>query len=602
MTLWSEPERRAWGVKEYGGPAEMAEALIVLPDTTPEPGPIRLDRTPFILEPLNDVADLGVREITIIAGSQLCKTTLEIIVECWIIHEHPAECLFLMGRDEDAESIARDRTEPILKASPELAALVTSWGRQVTQKRIAINGAKIYFDTAGSAAAVSSKPIEIVCADELHLHPDNLNGEGSPYDLAKKRVSNYANSKLIGTSTPTHPHMIGWVLFLAGTQHVWHYQCPLCGAFHDYQFSQIKVPEGERDSQRIRDMRLAWYECQSCHGKITESQKDAMMRGGKYIAQNQQTENPSHKSYHISGIASPWRTFSQIIAEFFESKDNPAKLQSFNNTTLGINWEDRVGAISMSSDNTGFGPRGFVPKDAQLMTCGVDWHGQRKGYYWSMWAWGWLDNVRCGWLVDHGQVYDPLDIAGVTWAREWSTVDGVVWKLPILTGADSGWNASEVYQFCAPHYPQVRPTKGAETVAGSTIRESTIDTTKHKCSGGMRLLSIHTNYYKDMIASNVCPGGAWEFCNDVDPVFKKHLQNEHKIRDGKKLTWQPKYVGAPNHYLDTCVIAAAIADWAGLDRLRAGAGAEKKKRKPSGGDAFLRGGSGFLKGGKGWLK
>lgn len=574
QSIWSDAERRAWDVSRYATISAWAMDTIVLPPTTPEPGPLDLGRTPYLIPILDAIGAPWVRKITFIAGSQIGKTTVEIILAGWAMAEHPTEMLFLMGRAEDAETLAVNRVKPIIECSPRLIELVTSVSRQLKRDRIEVNGAAIYFDTATSKAAVSSKPIEILLCDEMHLHPVSLGGEGSPYHLGEMRVSNYPSGKIIDTSTPTDAEMLGWVHFEQGTQHVWHIRCPHCGGLQIYKLASIKIPDGERNPQRMRALKLAWYECEKCGVRITELEKDKALRGGQFIANNQDVEHPTHMSFYVSGVASPWRSYSDIIAQFFESKDNPEKLQAFYNTVLGENWQDRIATVDISDIEkraaVGAIERGLLPNETQMLTAGVDWHGERKGFYFSVWAWGYGNR---GWLVDYGNVFSTVDLIAAIDGQDWHTVDGVV--LRPFVGVDSGWQAAEVYEFTRALYPRWRPTKGEDEIIGATVKDSKVEFRDKKRGAllhNFSLLRINTNYYKDLLATEIKSGDDdqhlyFPLGNNDD--FFRHLSAETKVRQKNgKYSWVRKFQGIDNHYLDAAIIARAVAERWGLHRMQ----------------------------------
>jgi phage terminase large subunit GpA-like protein len=576
LSIWTDKEREAWRPNKHRNLADWAEANFQLPLTSPEPGPIRLHRTPYLRAPLNAISDSSVREITYVGGTQISKTTLELILIGWLVDRHPAEALFLMGRDEDATSISVDRARPCIEASPALARHLTS-SRNITKSKISINGARIYFDTANSAAAVASKPIEFFMADELHLHPFTIKGQGPPYDLGKKRVSNYPLGKIIGTSTLTTPDMIGWRLYEQGTRHEWCMGCPSCSALIPYEFSNVKWPEDERNPARIRDLRLAWYECPQCSHKISELEKERALLSGDYLAKNQTSERPSHVSYWVSGMASAWRTWSGIAAEFLQCYSDPEKLRMFHNTILGVNWEESIARVDKKSVHIlsiGAPKRKELPNEAQILTAGIDCHGLQKGFYFSIWAWA---HGGRRWMVDYGRAHSEEEIIAAIDGPHWKTQDGI--EFSVFVGVDSGWGATapEIYEMVRPLYPRWRATKGFDELIGMKVSDSAIDYFQRKqglrpLAAPMQLLKIDTNFFKDELAGILATStnsaeSRIQLCDPLSEEFVLSLTSEHKVKRGGKSVWVKKYAGAPNHYWDTAIIARAVAERHGLQRL-----------------------------------
>lgn len=93
--------------------AEWAEGRLILNEKdTPEPGPLRLSRTPYLREPLDCFSDESVEEITCEMGTQLGKTLMQFAClgsyalrrKCYIPAEEWAG--IVADKDDDPEALA----------------------------------------------------------------------------------------------------------------------------------------------------------------------------------------------------------------------------------------------------------------------------------------------------------------------------------------------------------------------------------------------------------------------------------------------------------------------------------------------------------------
>lgn len=580
MTLWSDAERAAWRVSTYKTLSEWAEANVVLPEASTEPGPLNLSRTPYLRDILNAISTPWVEEVTFPAGAQIGKTTLEIILTCWNLEHYRLPALFVMGRDTDAITLCRDRVKPTILASPNLARLVKSVSRDLKQQEVHLQGVDSYFDTAGSAAALASKPIGVVCFDETHLYPASVEGEGDPIQNGRVRTSNFPGRKIIKTSTMTDPFSLIWREYQNGTMRVWMQPCPHCGTFFAYKFAQIKFPKGERDPDYVRTERMAWYECEHCGNKIPEEKKDTILHDGAFYTDKKLPKRPSHESFLVSGVASPWRSFSSVAAYFLETqKESDAaqraeKLRSFHNLILGENFVDRLQVMDTKRKEitTAGVARGTVPNECQMLTGGVDWHGEKKGLYWQVWGWA---GGGESYLVDYGNVFSIEELEAALFEKKWQSADKKR-EFMLMGGADMGYAAQIVYRWTRKLFPRFRPTKGDGNPDAVPFRDSRIEYkegAKKILLGNFTRLHINVNYYKDALARDLEEGRV-HWCNPLDEWVLEHLEAEVKIRDKNKLVWRPKYESIPNHGLDCRVIAHAIAERFGSLRL------QKPKAKP----------------------
>lgn len=581
---------------------EWAEETIVLDKrVTSSPGSFRVGKTPYLREIMDVQRDKRIKEITFLASTQVGKTLAMIICRLWALDQRPRPAMYVMPTEVTTKRFGRSRIMPVIESSPKLARHLTGQKNDTRGTEYWFNGMPLFFAWANSPSMLSSQPVGDVDLDEIDKFPGASKKEADPESLARERTKTFWDRKIRRASTPTTVDGPIWKAWLRSDRRMYFIPCPHCGEFQTLEFSQLRWDKSE-NSESLRANKRAHYKCAKCAGEIRDHHKKTMLTAGKWRATNPDIVDTSHAGFKITTLYAPpeWITFSDIAAEFLESKDDPEKLQNFKNSWLAEPWEDRIDAIKISATSMVAGrPRGIVPNEAQCMTCGVDWHGTEKGFYWSAWAWSIIDGERRGWLVDYGRTLDYEDLPEQTFMKDWVKQDGSVFHAPVLCGVDSGWQAPTVYKFCQPYYPQVRPTKGMQTITGATIRESMIDTTKSKTLWKMMLLDINTNYYKDLLSANLGGSGRFQLADGVCDDFLKHLQNEHKIRDGQKLIWAPKYSGAPQHWLDTVVINCAIADWAGFSSM---GGKKLKVEKAIPQRKVNQSSGGFVKSGGRWLK
>jgi len=514
-----------------------------------------------------------------------------------------------MGRDEDADIIARDRFASILKASPKLWRYVHSETRGIQKARIALNGAHCYFDTSASLGAISSKPLKRVCADELHLWPRDVKGEGNPLDIISMALTNYEDSLEMRVSTPTDERSMIQGEYELGDQREYYVACPHCAFEQILKFEQIRVPEGIVEPQKIRASKLAWYECAECAGRIDDWQKTAIMGSGRWIAQRP-IENPTHRSYKI-GMYSPWRTFSEIKARHLECGGDPTKLKAFTNTVLGEAWKDSAGGVEIEIVSTLEGmlnDRGNVPAETQLLAGFVDWHGKEKGLYWSLWAFACR---RRAWLVDYGRVVSGAertpdwfaDVTGqldeIFFEREWIPEGGERALTPWI-GADSGYkgqdseqksglaHTNQAYDFCRSRHRAIA-CKGEDRPRDDEMfREFRSPQERDWWRG----LLINTGPCKEAVMTYLNHGMGLDaaaaagesnyiqLANGTGRTFLEHMSSEEQVRDekGNKI-WE---ADGPNHWWDSLAGAVAVASykkWPHLRERRPAAEGERKKEK-----------------------
>lgn len=387
--------------------------------------------------------------------------------------------------------------------------------------------------------------------------------EASPYNLAKERTRTYTYSKKIYTcSTPTLKTNYVWRIHEeADEQRNYFVPCRHCGEFITFKFHQIKFQseEGMTNEERAK---TATYVCEKCGCLISDKDKIKMLRKGEWRdVKKTCVGKPRKVSFWLNALYSRFLTWSEIVLEFLNSKDDPEQLQNFVNSWLAEPWEDtklKTNKDTVLERQTEL-PALIVPSWAKLLTGGVD--VQENCLYYSIRAWG---DFITSQNIAHGQVFSFNDIEQVmnlVYKKE--NGEQMVVNLCLI---DSGYNADAVYDFCARNAEWALPVKGSSNPMQSHFKFSTVNKSSSKAYG-MNLVVVDGGKYKDMIASRMRKEngmGSWMVHQGCDEEYAEQVTAEHKVlvKNGKssRMEWVLKKSHADNHYLDTEVYAMAAAD------------------------------------------
>lgn len=373
--------------------SQWAERYRVLSrESTAEAGPWRNARTPYMVEPMDAFNDSRVREITIVAPSQVGKSEVELNVIGYIIDQDPGSTLYVQPNLDDAKKFSRLRIAPMFRDSPRLRRKVAEVksrdsGNTVLQKTFP--GGMLTIVGSQSPSALASTPARYVLGDEVDRWVLSAGTEGDPWSLAAARTTTYYNAKMVAVSTPT---IKGFSriekLFNDGTQERWCTQCPDCGEWYSISFEQIKfdfetIKAGKSITYKINS--LMWC-CPSCGCTHTENEMRAQPY--KWIAFNPEAIYRGRRSFWINAFSSPWRSWDTIVLGFLESRKDPEKLKVFYNTVLGELWEDRGDMMDedeMLARREDYGTLNDgtpveLPEGVLVLTCGVDTQDDRLEY------------------------------------------------------------------------------------------------------------------------------------------------------------------------------------------------------------------------------
>ncbi len=532
------------------------------------PGPISLDRTPYLREILRAATDPDVEEITIMSSTQVGKSTCEAMPLLFHVDQDPWPCLYVGPKEESIESFNRDTLQKIIHESPGLRRHLTGAAHDMTSEAIRLNGTSIHFASANSPASLGQRAICVLVLDECDKYPPFSGREADPIALARERTRTFLFRKIMKVSTPTTKQGYIYQEFMAGDRRRYWVPCPHCGAYQVLVMGGrepggpgIHWPAEIRDPERIIDETAAWYECGECHQRISDQAKPVMLRRGRWVPEAQhilpdgslEGEAPSRRrlSYHLWAGYSPWLTWSMIAAQFLRSEGNPKDLMNFRNSWEGRVWEQTIAPITAANVRAreiDYQP-GTIPRAARVMTAGVD--VQHDCLWYVIRAWG---AYGTSWQIRCGRVEDFTALSMVLFLSKYLLV-GTEDTIPLeRVLIDSGYRTEEVYDYCERTgcFPCKGDKRGERAFTTSEITRAN----GHKIT----LVLINVGYYKDklrrLMGTPDGEPGAWHLPAGTAEEYYQHMVSEQKIRVHNKRTGQVDYEwkvlvsGAPNHLFD----------------------------------------------------
>lgn len=545
--------------------SEWAEKYRVLDTKTSAlPGPWRNDKTPYLVDIMNELTNYETEEIVFCKPTQVGGTEALQNMLGYVIMQDPSPAMIVYPTDKLAESISENRIEPMIKANRSLLKLY----KETESSKLEMQFDGMYLTLAGSnsPSSLASKAIKYLFLDEVDKYPGSSKKESDPISLAKERTKTFRNRKIYMTSTPTLSTGQIWKAMMdCDVEKHFFVPCPHCGEMIELKFKQLKFPSGDDLSNQDR-ADMAVYICQNCGEKITDQDKDQMLRQGEWQPVRQNGKYNRKIGYWMNTLYSPFVRFSEIVKEFLDSKDDPEKLQNFTNSWLAEPWEDTT--LKTSADvvlqRQTERPEFTVPNWAKILTGGVD--VQQTSLYWTIRAWG---SYITSQNIAHGQALSFQDIERIMntpYLRE----DGEQMVVNLCL-VDSGYDADATYDFCALNAEWALPTKGVSNPMLSHFKLSKINKPGSNAYG-MNLVLVDGDKYKDMIAGRMKKPngrGSWMVYDGCDREYAEQVTAEHKVNiktaGGRTVQrWVPKRSHIDNHYLDAEVYSLAAADNLGV--------------------------------------
>lgn len=546
-----------------------------------EPGPWRTNRTPYLRELMDSLSsDSPVQEIVFMKGAQIGATEAANNAVGYWIDNAPGSILMVMPTDDTVKRNSTLRIDPMIQATPKLRDKVAekrSRDASNTTKQKEFPGGVLILTGANSATGLRSTPVRYLVLDEVDGYPPDLDGEGSPVELAKKRTATYSKRKIFMLSTPTiHGTSIIEQEFESTDQRYYFVPCPICGTAQVLKFKNLKWQKGKPATAR--------YQCEHCSELIEERHKTSMLEAGFWQATQPDRSSPFRIGYHLSALYSPlgWYSWKDAAKDWEDAQDKPLKLKTFVNTVLGECYVEKGTAPDwekLYNRREGYGFN-TPPKEVCFVTAGADVQKDRIEVQVVGWGKG-----RRSWVIDYrildGDTSQPdvwnslAAMVGETWTRS----DGMV--LPMLMMAvDSGFNTQHAYDFCRRFdASRVVPVKGQDRQAIMLQPPKPVDVTINgQKVGNVRLWNIGVSLIKSELygwlrlfkgEDGQEPEGYVHFPEMGEHYFRGITAEKLVLTRNKKgysvYEWKKEY--DRNEPLDTFVYARAAAAIIGIDRM-----------------------------------
>ena len=358
---------------------------ILSPESSAESGPWRTERTPYLKEPMRAFTDSKVHTITMVAGSQIGKSEMQLNMIGYIIDQAPGSIMYIQPNLEAARKFSRQRVAPMVRDSKRLRNKVHNTktrdsGNTILQKTFP--GGILTICGSESAAALCSTPARYVIGDERDRWAVSAGNEGDPWSLAQARQTTFYNRKSVEVSTPTIKGSSNIeTSFLLGTQERWCHKCPCCGEYTNIVFDHVRFDYKTHviKGKEFFDIDIMGFSCPHC-GTITP-EHEIRKQPAKWIAENPDAYETGRRSFWLNAFSSPWTPWEKIIRKFLEARKDPEKLKVVFNTLLGELWEDRG---DLADEDEMLARReeyeAELPDGVLALTCGVDTQDNRLEY------------------------------------------------------------------------------------------------------------------------------------------------------------------------------------------------------------------------------
>lgn len=216
-----------------------------------------------------------------------------------------------------------------------------------------------------AASQLAGKPIPRVVLTDYDRMPEDVDGEGEPYDLASKRTTTFGsfamaaaesspsrevtNPRWVRTSAHAAPPTTGILaLYNRGDRRQWYWPCPHCREHFVGNFRHLKWDDSHDSFAEQAD--TVWMECPSCQERIEWNHRHPMQQKGVWLADGQQIDREGRiygkpmatgiASYWLNGVAAAFMKWDRLVVNYLNAENeykntgSEQALKKFYNTDL----------------------------------------------------------------------------------------------------------------------------------------------------------------------------------------------------------------------------------------------------------------------------
>lgn len=345
--------------------SEWAEAERFINQPGAYVGPWRNATVPYMVEPMDTLNDTSFNG-EIFVGPAQCAKTDGLIIN-WIGESatvDPMDMIVFCPTHAASRDFSIRRVDRLHRHSKTVgdAVLKQKDADNRTDKQYS-NGMMLSLSHP-SVTELAGRPVGRVALTDYDRMDDDIDGEGSPFDLASKRTTTFGSFAMaLAESSPSReivdPKYIikgneappcGGILALynRGDRRRWHWPCPHCGSYFEglWEYLEWDVLESNMDSAAT--VRMV---CPHCSGAIQPEQRHEMQQWGVWLKEGQEIgpdgriqgegRRSNIASFWLRGVAAGLTTWQKLVKSYLDADDefqrtgSEEALKKFFNTDLG---------------------------------------------------------------------------------------------------------------------------------------------------------------------------------------------------------------------------------------------------------------------------
>jgi phage terminase large subunit GpA-like protein len=324
--------------------------------------------TPYMVEPMNVFASTTFTGMIFVGPAQSAKTDgLVINTTLYSIKVDPMDMMIVCPTNTAARDFSMRRIDRLNRYSPEIGKMLLPGADNDNKFDKLYNTGMMLSLSWPTPTELAGKPIGRVVLTDRDRMPDDVDGDGEPFDLAAKRTTTFgSNAMCVAESSPSRevkdmtwiartPHeappcdgIIG--LYNRGDRRRWYWPCPACDHYFEGRFEMLKY-DRKHGMSNLDVADTVYMECPKCSHNIHPDDRYEMNLWGMWVKDGEAIDKAGRRfgksirsliaSFWLRGVAATFVTWKKLVVMYLDATDDfertrtEESLKKFYNNDLG---------------------------------------------------------------------------------------------------------------------------------------------------------------------------------------------------------------------------------------------------------------------------
>ena len=315
-------------------------------------GPYKRELAPYMDEPQRELSSQEFTAMVFVGPAQCGKTEA---LPNWITHSaiyDPADMMIVAPTNTAARDFSKRRLLRLYRDTAELKKMLLPGRNSQNVFDTQFRNGMLLTLAHPSGAELAGKPIPRLWLTDYDRMPEDVDGEGSPFDLARKRATTFRRFGMcVAESSPSYTvEQPKWIastpheapptkgilsLYNRGDRRRWYWKCPHCEEAFEPEFKYLQYPDEGDDLYRAEHAVMI---CPRCFGEITHDMKKNLNINGRWIKDGMKwnkdgtiTGRPYRSniaSFWLKGVAAAFADWKVLVINFLKASEEYEKTGS----------------------------------------------------------------------------------------------------------------------------------------------------------------------------------------------------------------------------------------------------------------------------------